>query len=534
MDHPTNPTTDQTADDASVLPPVDEVVERLKRLWESSPPASISGESICGLHFGRYELEQIRGQGAFGVVYLAVDTRLNRHVALKVPRAQVLADVEKRGRFEAEASAAAMLDHPGIITVYEAELTGPTPYIASAYCPGPDLGEWLAGEHAPVSWSDAAAFVAKLADAVEYAHNRGVYHRDLKPSNVLLMPTGDGPHFAHGHAQAAEPSVDTAGDGAPQRGEMGTVPLASPLSQLADYQPKLTDFGLAKLTQLTVAETRSSLLLGTPLYMAPEQLESSRGVPPAAADVYSLGCLVYELVAGRPPIEGDSYVQMLDRLREQSPIPLRRVNPAVPRDLERVVAKCLEKNPLARYQTAAELATDLRACVDGTSIQGRDAGLVSRFKYWCTRPQRIRDAGWYMLCVQTLLIIWLTVVSLGANLVIDLPLVALGRIVAELCVFVFVIHLPMALVGWFTTRRHRWAIHAGFYLTLINLIAPAAFFLLPNPPLYADIYSRIEASKYVAFTTCSLVLIAELGQVLLYAAAIVAWRRLPQNQTRKS
>jgi hypothetical protein len=135
-----------------------------------------------------------------------------------------------------------------------------------------------------------------------------------------------------------------------------------------------------------------------------------------------------------------------------------------------------------------------------------------------------------MLCVQALLIIWLTVVTLGANLVIDLPLVALRRLVAELCVFVFVIHLPMALVGWFTIRGYRWAIHAGLYLTLINVIAPAGFFLLPNPPLYADIYSRIEASKYVAFSTCSLVLIAELGQLVLYAAAIVAWRNMPQNK----
>ncbi len=500
MEHESKPGAETSAA-ASALPSVDEVVERLERFWTSSDVAIVSGDDVRGLNFGRYRLEQIRGQGAFGVVYLAIDTQLNRHVALKVPRAQVLADVEKRGRFEAEAAAAAMLDHPGIITVYEAELTGPTPYIASAFCPGPDLGEWLAGEHERVSWSDAAAFVAKLADAVEYAHNHGVYHRDLKPSNVLLMP------------------IDQ------QAGLDG---------RLIDYQPKLTDFGLAKISQLTAAETRSSLLLGTPLYMAPEQLESNRGAPPAAADVYSLGCLLYELVTGRLPIEGDSYIQILDRLRDQPPAPLRRLVPAAPRDLERVSVKCLEKDPVARYASAGALAADLRSCVDGAPIQAREAGWVSRIKYWCTRPQRIRDAGWYMMCVQLLLIVWLSVVSLGANLVIDLPLVALSRIAAELCVFVFVIHLPMALVGWFTTRGHRWAIHAGLYLTLINLIAPAGFFLLPNPPLYADIYSRIEASKYVAFTTCSLVLIAELGQLLLYAAAIVAWRHLPQNQTRKN
>jgi hypothetical protein len=487
----------ETTAAASALPSVDEVVERLERFWTSSNVALVSGDDVRGLNFGRYRLEQIRGQGAFGVVYLAVDTRLNRHVALKVPRAQVLADVEKRGRFEAEAAAAAMLDHPGIITVYEAELTGPTPYIASAFCPGPDLGEWLDGEHESVSWSDVAAFIASLADAVEYAHNHGVYHRDLKPSNVLLMPI---------HQQA------------------GLV------GRLIDYQPKLTDFGLAKISQLTVAETRSSLLLGTPLYMAPEQLESSRGAPPAAADVYSLGCLLYELVAGRPPIEGDSYVQMLDRLREQTPAPLRSVNPAVPKDLERVVAKCLEKDPLARYRSAGQLAADLRACAEGKPILVREASIVSRVRYWSTRPQRIRDAGWYMLSAQMLLTAWLVIVTFGAQLLIDLPLAAMGRLTAELCFFAFVIHLPMAAVGWFTIRQRRWAIYAGFYLTLINLVAPASFFLSPDPPLYAEIYTRVDASRYLAFSTCTMVLVAELGQAVLYAAAIAAWRRMPQNR----
>jgi hypothetical protein len=498
MDQDFRPPADQSDDPA--LPSVDEVVERLGRLWSPATPLAVADSELRQLRLGRYQLRELRGQGAFGVVYLARDTQLDRDVALKVPRSQVLADPDKRRRFESEASAAAMLDHPGIVTVYEADLASPTPYMASAYCSGPDLGEWLASEHTAVTWREAAEFVAHLADAVDYAHQRGVFHRDLKPSNILLVPVD--------HAT---------GEG----------------SCLADFAPKITDFGLAKLAQVAIAETRSSMLLGTPLYMAPEQLESNRHAPPAAADIYSLGCLLYELITGRLPIEGDSYVQILDRLRDQPPALLRRLVPAAPRDLEKICAQCLEKDPSARYASAADLAADLRSCIAGAPIQAREAGWVSRIKYWCTRPQRIRDAGWYMMCVQSMLIVWLIIVSLGANLVIDLPLVAFKQIAAELCVFIFAIHLPMAVVGWFTIRGYRWALHAGLYLTLINLIAPAGFFLLPSPPLYADIYSRVEESKYVAFSTCTLVLVAELGQVVLYVAALAAWRRMGRQEANR-
>lgn len=481
------------------LPTVHEVVARLEQLWDTSAPGIQPDDGLRGLKFGRFQLRGLRGQGAFGVVYLARDTQLDRDVAIKVPRTQVLADAEKRRRFEAEAATAAILDHPGIIAVYEADLTGPTPYIASAFCRGPDLGEWLAAERPEVSWSEAAAFVAALADAVEYAHGKGVYHRDLKPSNVLLSPLSE------------------------RSPNDGILPLG-------EYQPKITDFGLAKLAQAAAAETRSSMLLGTPLYMAPEQLESRRDAEPAAADVYSLGCMLYELVAGRLPIEGDSYIQILDRLRDQPPAPLRRLAPAAPRDLERVSLKCLEKDPAARYASAGELAADLRACVDGAPIQAREAGWISRFKYWCTRPQRIRDAGWFMFTVQILFSLWLITVTLNSYFIIELlPLSALGTIMAETAGFLLVIHLPMAAVGWFTTRGYRWAIYAGFWLTLVNLLAPLAFFVSPDPPMYGEIYSRIESSWYIAFATCSLMLIAELGQVALYGAALAAWRRINKS-----
>lgn len=524
-------------------PTVNEVVERLGRMWAVSTPEVFSpgelspgsgpDEGLRGLKFGRFQLRGLRGQGAFGVVYLARDTQLDRDVAIKVPRTQVLADADKRRRFKAEAATAAMLDHAGIITVYEADLASPTPYIASALCPGPDLGEWLAAVHPAVSWQEAATFVAALADAVEYAHRKGVFHRDLKPSNVLLAPLGDCPHFVS--------AVDDQTDWQSRKivtgkesvsGEMGTVPLTNRYGPLAEYQPKITDFGLAKLAQAAATDTRSSMLLGTPLYMAPEQLEANRDAAPAAGDVYSLGCILYELVTGRPPIEGDSYIQILDRLRDQPPAPLRRLAPGTPKDLERVSAKCLEKDPAARYASAGELAADLRACVNGAPIQSREAGWISRFKYWCTRPQRIRDAGWYTLCVEMLLVGWTGLTIAGASRFDAYSAIELRQLAIEFVLLMLVVNVPMMIVGWYTTRNRGWAIYAGLVLTIVNMLLPLAFVVITDRLFFAAIYAKIDSSQFYAFSSGTLVFLAELGQLVLYVIALAAWRASRRQEAK--
>ncbi len=532
MNHEGNHPIDQPDGAPPSLLSPEEVVRRLERLWNSQAPSSLtaSGSHVHGLKFARYELQQIRGQGAFGVVYQAIDTALNRQVALKIPREQALLDRDKRARFEAEAAAAALLDHPGIITVYEAELAGPTPYIATAFCPGPDLGEWLQRRKASVAWSDASNFVAQLADAVQYAHDRGVYHRDIKPSNVLLMPVRDCPHFTNEAGQTTEPHSLSKTDANAHSGEMGTVPLPPLPGALTDYQPKLADFGLAKTTQLTAAETRSSLLLGTPLYMAPEQLESGALPSPAIADVYSLGCILYELITGQPPIQGDSYAEMLDRLRDQQPLPLRRLRPEVPRDLETVCAKCLEKNPAARYQSAAALAVDLRACVEGTRIQARGSSLLTRLKYWCTRPQRIRDAGWYTFCVQILLMIWVGIALVVGCYLLSIPTNEMLSMIVESVVLFTLVNGPMAVAGWYTIRQRPWAIYAGLFLSIFNVVVPLVFMALSIKPFFEGLYARVDSRSYHAFAICSLIFFAEAGQIVLYAVAIAAWRRLQRNR----
>ena len=344
-------------------PAFQSLVKRLDQLWDRSPrsTAQIAGGLLSrGTPIDKYVIERCIGHGSFGIVYLARDLELSRDVALKFPRLEVLIDDEKRNRFHREATAASALDHPGVVPTYEAKLEGPLPYIASAYCPGPDLNAWLTAQTANVGARDAAAFVAELADALHFAHDRGVIHRDIKPSNVLLV-------------QKATPAAADAG--------------------LGNYVPRLTDFGLAKLCEADVDATQASLLLGTPIYMAPEQFGRCREAVGPGADVYSLGVILFQLMARRPPFVGESYYKVLQQISETEPPRLSTLRPDVPRDLEVVCQKCLNKNPHERYVTAAELAADLRRHLENRPIHARSASITQRVRKWTKRHPTLLKAG---------------------------------------------------------------------------------------------------------------------------------------------
>jgi WD40 repeat protein len=301
-------------------------------------------------HLGRFTLRRELGRGGFGVVWLAHDEQLDRDVALKVPRADVLEDPELRERFLREARAAAALDHPNVVPLYEAGEDGDACYLASAYCPGTTLAQWLKQRDAPVPVRDAAALTAALAGAVEHAHQRGVLHRDLKPANVLLEP------------------CPTGADG------LGFV-------------PRVTDFGLAKLLaeREEAVRTQTGAIVGTPAYMAPEQAGGhSREVGPAA-DVYALGALLYEVLTGRPPFLGETVLEVLQQVRGREPVPPGQLRPGLPRDLETICLKCLQKEPPKRYTSAQALADDLGCFLDGRPIQARPVGSLERGWRWCRR-----------------------------------------------------------------------------------------------------------------------------------------------------
>ena len=294
-----------------------------------------------------YEILSVVGSGGMGIVYEARHRELNRRVALKMLRGRALDDPEYRERFRAEAEAIARLQHPNVIQVFEvgtvAERPGdvyPTPFLALEFVDGGSLTQHT---HAPQPPKRAAEIVRTLARAAHAAHRLGVVHRDLKPANVLL--TRDG-------------------------------------------VPKVADFGIAKRIDAERAAadrglTRDGAVVGTPEYMAPEQFHRRDAAP--AIDVYALGVILYELLTARVPFRGATFVDTMALTTSQEPVSPRRFQPAVPRDLETICLKCLEKNPLGRYASAEELADDLTRWLDGHPIHARATGLAGRAARWARR-----------------------------------------------------------------------------------------------------------------------------------------------------
>jgi serine/threonine protein kinase len=281
-----------------------------------APPAAPAGMPA---RVGEYEILGELGRGGMGVVYKARHAQLRRVVALKMLLGSEFAREGYLARFRAEAEAVARLQHPHIVQIFDvgewraAEGGVPVPYFTLEYVEGGSLNTRLEGKPQPPD--RASELLLTLARAADYAHGQGIVHRDLKPTNVLLT---------------------------------------------ADGRPKLCDFGVAKVLTGPGPETLGGLLVGTPEYMAPEQADGqARDVGPAA-DVYALGAILYTMLTGRPPFQSASVIETLEQVRSQEPVPPRRLRPSVPRDLETICLKCLQKDPRRRY-SACRLAFDATA-----------------------------------------------------------------------------------------------------------------------------------------------------------------------------
>jgi tetratricopeptide (TPR) repeat protein len=314
--------------------------------------------STCGGHFslvdqskatrmapsltklGRFELIERLGVGGYGSVWKARDKELDRTVAIKIPRQGGMA-AEEQEKFFREARAAAQLRHPNIVSVHEVGRDGDSVYIVSDFVRGVTLGDWLTGQR--LTNREAAELCARIAEALHHAHEQGIIHRDLKPANIII--DGDG-------------------------------------------QPHLMDFGLARREVGEVTVTMDGQVLGTPAYMSPEQAQGEAHTADRRSDVYSLGVILFQLVTGELPFRGNARMLMHQVIHDEPPSP-RKLNSNVAKDLETITLKCLEKDPVRRYATAAELAKELERYLSGEPIQARPIGGVERSWRWVKRNPRV-------------------------------------------------------------------------------------------------------------------------------------------------
>lgn len=315
-----------------------------------------------------YEIQSVLGRGGMGVVYKARQVGLNRIVALKMILSGCHADQEDRARFVQEAEAVAALRHANIVQVYEIGEHNGKPFFSMEYVAGGTLGEQIKGQ--PQAPAYAADMAEKLALAVQSAHEQSIIHRDLKPANILIADCG---------LRIAE-CADTQ--------ELPPDPAAMRTPKSAT--PKITDFGLAKRLDSDMQLTTTGLVAGTPQYMAPEQVSASRQdqVGPSS-DIWSLGVILYEMLTGRPPFLGSSPAEIMHQVLRQEPVAIRQLQPNVPRDLETICLRCLQKEPHKRYPSAKALATDLSRFRSGEPILARPVGIFEQMWRWRRRNPTI-------------------------------------------------------------------------------------------------------------------------------------------------
>jgi serine/threonine-protein kinase len=418
-----------------------------------------------------------------GVVYKARQIKLDRIVALKMVLAGGHAGPAELARFRIEAEAVARLQHANIVQVFEVGETGGRPFFSLEYCPGGSLAGRLTGT--PLPALEAAQLVGMLARAMHAAHRAGIVHRDLKPANVLLD---------------------------------------------ADGTPKVTDFGLAKRLNDTAGQTATGAVLGTASYMAPEQAEGKKSVG-VAADVYALGAILYELLTGRPPFQAATTLDTILQVVSDDPTPPRQLNPAVPRDLEAICLKCLQKDPRRRYDEAAGLAADLACFLEGDPVVAGQSGLLDRMTGALDRVQLRAEFATYgslLLWLAPLMLLtelWVTVVVANNW---PAPLLALGQF-GRAGGFVLLVGYQRGWVWWprGSAERQLWAVWGGYLLACFTRgVSGRVAFGFDDTALELTFYQGLAGLTALGFFTlaanfwgyCAIIGLGFLGLMFVMAA----------------
>lgn len=333
---------------------------------------------------GHFQIIRKLGEGGMGQVYECLDTKLNRHVAVKWIKAAILSPALLE-RLEQEARIHARLNHPNIVSLLEFGIAEGMPYLVMELVEGGTLRNLLKEQKLGVR--ESAGLVMEVARCVQAAHEQGVLHRDLKPANILLQPRA----YSFGQNSLSE-------------------------HQTRLWTPKVTDFGLAaSIDSLISTKDTIETLQGTPFYMAPEQLSGSSRNVGSASDIYAIGVILYELLAGRVPFAGQELVEVRDMVLQQQPIPPRTIQAGVPLDLETICLKCLEKEPRLRYSSAGELADDLECFLQRRPILARPLGPVGKAWRWARRNTTVAALLGFSFILITLIIAGSVFYALNQN-----------------------------------------------------------------------------------------------------------------------